>query len=77
VLDTDDGLPAGLLGIERTLDGEAFVTLAEMSGQDAVLDPRWSRGWQVAIDSVGAGPREGTAFDGTVAADQALVLRRS
>jgi alpha-glucosidase len=76
VLGTEDGLPAGLLGIERTLDGETIVTLAEMSGRNAVLDPRWAQGWTVVIDSLGAGPREATAFDGTVAADQALVLSR-
>jgi len=76
ILSTDDGLPAGLLGVERSLDGEALVTLAEMSGRDVVLDPRWTRGWQVLIDTDGAGAREGLRFDGSVAADRALVLRR-
>ena len=76
VLGTDEGLPSGLLGIERTLEGEALVTLAEMSGEHAVLDPRWASGWLIVLDSSGAGLREGTVFDGTVDPDSALVLRR-
>ncbi len=74
VLGIEDGLPAGLLGVERRLGDEALVTLAEMSGADAKLDPRWASGWAIVLDSAGPGEREGTVFDGTVGADSALVL---
>jgi hypothetical protein len=57
------------------------VTLASMTAPDAVLAPAvvgatsWD-GWVVAVDSDGAGSREGRAFDGTLPATTAVVLRR-
>jgi alpha-glucosidase len=77
VLDAADGLPAGVLGIERRLDGDVLVTLAEMSGSPATLDAAWSEGWRVVIDSAGEGARESQVFDGTLAPDAAVVLERT
>jgi alpha-glucosidase len=76
VLDAGDGLPEGVLGLERSLGDDVLVTLAEMSGRTATLDARWSTGWRVVIDSLGVGEREGSVFDGTLAPDCALVLER-
>jgi hypothetical protein len=77
VLDDRDGLPEGVLGLERTLDGDVTVTLAEMSGTSARLDPRWATGWTVLIDTVGAGSQESATFDATLSADSAVILGRS
>jgi alpha-glucosidase len=76
VLDASDGVPDGVLGIERRYGGTVMVTLAEMSGTPAVLSPSWTEGWRVALDSAGAGPRESQPFDGTLAADAAVVLEQ-
>ena len=81
VLGAEDGLPDGVLGSVRELDGATVVTLASMTAPDAVLAPAvvgaasWD-GWVVAVDSDGAGSREGRAFDGTLPATTAVVLRR-
>jgi alpha-glucosidase len=76
VLGPEDGVPDGVLGFERMLDGERWVTLAEMSGRDVVLDgPGWQDGWIVALDTDGAGTHAGEVFGARLAADTAVVLR--
>jgi len=77
VLDTQDGLPDGVLGIERTLDDAQLVTLAEMAGRSVQLEDPWRAGWRVVIDTAGAGAREGEPFDGRLPADTAVVLERA
>jgi alpha-glucosidase len=76
VLGADDGLPGDVLGIERTHAGATLVTLAEMAGRPAQLAATWASGWQVLLDSAGAGTSAGQAFSGTLAADTAVVLVR-
>ncbi len=77
VLAAEDGLPEGVLGIERTLGDDVLVTLAGMSGTSARLGPTWADGWHVVVDTTGPGDREGRAFDGLLAADGAVVLERA
>jgi alpha-glucosidase len=91
VLGAEDGVPEGVLGVLRgpheppaaddaddadaAGDADArFVTLAQMSGTDSTV-PAFA-GWTVRIDTDGAGAREGTTFDGRLAADTAVVLSR-
>jgi alpha-glucosidase len=74
VLDVHDGLPDGVLGVERSLEGDVTVTLAEMSGRPAVLSAEWSQGWRILIDTVGSGARESQDFDATLPADAAVVI---
>lgn len=77
VLGTDDGIPAGVLGLERRLGDARAVTLAAMTS-GAVSLPAFADGtWTVAAESAGAGAREGSAFDGRLEADTAVVLTRS
>ena len=77
ILGGADGIPDGVLAVQRTDGVDELVTLAEMAGRGAVLDRRWASGWTVAIDTQSAGPREGTPFDGALDADTAIVLRRA
>lgn len=77
ILDADDGLPEGVLGVERQVGEDVLRTVAEMSGRPATLDARWSDGWRVVVDSDGSGEREGRPFDGRLPADTAVVLERS
>ena len=74
VLGAEDGLPAGVLGIERTLGSDVLVTLAEMSGRPAVLGDEWRSGWRVMLDTDGPGARESHGFDGSLAGDTAVVV---
>ena len=74
VLGAEDGLPDGVLGFERSIDGETLITLAEMSGRSAPLPSELWNGRTVLIDSVADGAREAAPFDGVLAADSALVL---
>ena len=76
VLGADDGVPSGLLAVRRELAGATSVTLAEMADRDVTLTGPWTSGWDVAIDTAGAGAREGGPFDGTVPASTAVVLHR-
>jgi alpha-glucosidase len=74
VLGITDGLPAGTLGILRWGEDTEHVTLAQFSGEDVSVEA--FAGWKVRIDSEGAGPREGSRFDGRLAAETAVVLSR-
>lgn len=76
VLGAADGIPDGVLGCERVLDGTRIVTLAEMAGRDAVL-PSFAAGWTLRVASAGDGSDEGAAFDGRLAADTAVVIQRT
>jgi len=68
-------VPAGALGILCSGVGAPHVTLAQMSGEDVMLET--FIGWQVRLDSDAAGTREGMAFDGHLGADTAVVLTRA
>ena len=77
VLDAEDGLPSGVLGIERALGDVTLVTLAEMSGRSTMLGDAWRAGWRVMVDTDGAGSREKGAFDGSLGGDTAVVIARA
>jgi alpha-glucosidase len=77
VLGEEDGVPAGVLGIERTHAGTTLVTLAEMSGRNTELGSSWSKGWRVVVDSATSDVRDGRGFDATLTADTAVVLERA
>lgn len=77
VLGPEDGIPEGVLAVERSLDGERFVTLAEMSGRAVELPDAWRSGWRVVLESIGDGSGADRAFRGSLGADTAVVLARA
>ena len=69
-------LPDGLLGFRRTLGEEVWIVLINFTGRtlDDVDRGSVSTGLRVVVSS--GGPGEDDIFDGTLGADQAVVLTR-
>jgi alpha-glucosidase len=67
-------LPEGLLGFRRTLADEEWVVIVNFTDRILSGDASIGTGWRVVVSSDGLG--EHVVFDGTVGADQAVVLTR-
>jgi alpha-glucosidase len=63
--------PDGVLAYRRARDGDTRVVLVNFTAERKSVDIREPRTVEVASD----GTREGMAFDGTLAPDEAIVLR--
>jgi alpha-glucosidase len=69
-------LREGLLGFRRTAGNDVWIVIVNFTGQalDHVDGLPMGVGWRVVVSSNGDG--EGATFDGSVGADQAVVLTR-